>query len=94
MSIFGEGGGAEQSKKLANGWRPEIPGDVVPWVREMISGCWESEASHRPSFREVWAKLVEFEFMIVGDVDSWVVKEVCKDIPGFEYEVSFSGVKQ
>jgi len=38
---------------LLAGERPEIPGTVKRWVRDLINRAWQTDARARPSFAEI-----------------------------------------
>lgn len=44
-------------KKILNGYRLQIPEIVSPELRNLISSCWNEDASKRPSFNEIFVKL-------------------------------------
>jgi hypothetical protein len=33
--------------------RPEIPGDTLPILRQLIEMCWHGDFNQRPSFKEI-----------------------------------------
>lgn len=49
------------SRKLFEGWRPEIPDTVPEYLRDLIRSCWQNEWETRPSMNEVLQKLEQAE---------------------------------
>jgi serine/threonine protein kinase len=62
--------------KLRNGWRPELGPEIPLLSRNLIEGCWNVDASCRPSFEEIWYELCANDFNVISgsdkaDVDSY-----------------------
>jgi serine/threonine protein kinase len=47
-------------RDLQNGNRPEIPGGISPFMRDLITKCWSDESAKRPSFKEIWRELKQY----------------------------------
>jgi serine/threonine protein kinase len=60
--------------------RPEIPEFVLPSARELITDCWATEPSDRPSFEEIVNRLVEMEFKVIPNVNSRKLRAFVKKI--------------
>jgi serine/threonine protein kinase len=60
---------------LIAGKRPTIPTDVLEFSRDLIEGCWSSNASTRPTFADVFAALESADYRVLPNVDSARVKE-------------------
>jgi serine/threonine protein kinase len=67
-------------QRVANGGRPEIGGDVVPFVRALLESCWAHDPSQRPPFVKIMDILNQYEFKIFKDVDSAVVRRYIDEI--------------
>jgi hypothetical protein len=59
---------------LQNGWRPNIPSEVVEVSKSLIERCWSENPENRPSFDEILQILVNCDFQIISKVDSVEVK--------------------
>jgi serine/threonine protein kinase len=46
---------AQNYDYVLNGHRPELPNDIDPLVREIITRCWHPDPSYRPSFKTIRA---------------------------------------
>jgi hypothetical protein len=51
-------------------WRPRIPQFVLPGVRDLISDCWATEPTARPSFNEILERLESLQFQLRPDANS------------------------
>lgn len=38
---------------VTSGGRPVVPPDVPPWYKDLMTKCWASDPSERPSFHEI-----------------------------------------
>jgi hypothetical protein len=45
-------------KAVADGKRPEIPSNVNPGYRDLMSKCWQGNPDQRPSFADIVEDLV------------------------------------
>jgi serine/threonine protein kinase len=59
---------------MQGGKRPDIPEDVFPFTREMITACWSHEASKRPDFKKIWKSLRDNEFKMMNGINLHSVK--------------------
>jgi sterile alpha motif and leucine zipper-containing kinase AZK len=55
---------------LLQGYRPEIPPCVLPWVRELIQECWDFDPDKRPAFSTIEKRMLFHRFQLFPDVDS------------------------
>lgn len=46
-------GAAILTHRIDTGWRPSIPEEVYPSLRELISKCWDNDPEVRPNFEEI-----------------------------------------
>jgi serine/threonine protein kinase len=75
---------------MQNGKRPDIPKEVLPFTRELISKCWSQESSKRPSFNEIWTLLKKQEFKIINGVD---IVEVIAEVSRIETRERSLGIE-
>jgi serine/threonine protein kinase len=60
---------------LARGARAELPAEMRPEMKSMISRCWAQDPDDRPSFADVLEELKQIEFKILSGVDGSAVGE-------------------
>jgi serine/threonine protein kinase len=51
--------------RLSQGERPEIPEDVLPMTRSLITRCWAADPGQRPTFDEILKELEEAEYRLM-----------------------------
>ncbi|KAG0598904.1 hypothetical protein M758_12G110700 [Ceratodon purpureus] len=56
---------------VLSGQRPELPHDLNPWLKELITDCWKHDPSIRPTSYEVYNR-------IASHVDSSVMNDLVK----------------
>jgi serine/threonine protein kinase len=56
-------------QRIVDGWRPEIPSDALPLLRELITDCCRAEPKARPSAEELFKKISDSNFAIFAGVD-------------------------
>ena len=66
---------------ILRGKRPEIPDNVLPFTRSLITRCWSGDPSERPSFSEIYSELWKHNFRIFEDVDSGAVASYAQSLP-------------
>jgi serine/threonine protein kinase len=76
---------------MLRGKRPDIPGHVLPFSRNLIEKCWSQNATERPDFNEILRSLEGEEFKIMKGVDSDAVKGWCRAV---EEEERRLGIKK
>jgi serine/threonine protein kinase len=50
-------------------FRPDIPVEVLPWVRELIERCWHQDDDQRPTFSEIETLSYDHVFQICPETD-------------------------
>ena len=51
-------------RRVARGKRPSLPVGIAPAMHSLITRCWASEPSQRPTFEQVLAELLDDEAML------------------------------
>ena len=59
---------------VLEGYRPPIPEDVKPSLKDLISACWLEKQEDRPTFAEIYRKLISDEYFL-NDVDANEVRK-------------------
>jgi hypothetical protein len=58
------------SKMLTKEKRPEIPGFVLPFARELMVDCLAQVPGDRPSFDEIVNRLKKMNIKVIAEVNS------------------------
>jgi serine/threonine protein kinase len=79
--VFGSNLNAQQiMHKVLTGERPNIPDDILAFVKSMTRSCWSTDRAARFSFTELFKILDENEFKICAGVDPAQVRLFIKSV--------------
>jgi serine/threonine protein kinase len=62
------------------GFRPEIPSEVLPWVGELMTKCWTDDPDDRPPFSTIERILQSHKFQILPGVDGDLLMRTFQDL--------------
>jgi serine/threonine protein kinase len=79
MSFHSEAGRNRFMAVMNSDKRPDLK-DALQVTKDLINDCWKENPDHRPSFEEIWSRLVECDFKIITDVDVEEVKKYVREI--------------
>jgi serine/threonine protein kinase len=66
--------------KIRNGSRATIPDTVEPFIRGLISRCWDGNPERRPNFLDIFYELREHQFKIFPAVESQAVEQFLRSL--------------
>lgn len=68
------------------GLRPELPDDILPQFRQLITQCWDEDPSNRPTFGELVLFLAGLSHFVLFELDrknhnfSFRVLDTCETV--------------